>query len=112
MEVNIVDKKKILFISGFILIFFALPLFAQQEEESKSLTEGELSTITKLVAAGFMALASCFCAYCQARAIESAFEGISRNPASAPSIRGLFIIGIVLIESLALYTMVIIFIKV
>lgn len=105
-------KRKVLFITGFILIFFALPLFAEQEGESRVLTEEELATITKLIAASAMAVATCFCAYCQARAIESAFEGISRNPASASSIRGLFIIGIVMIESLALYTMVIIFIKV
>lgn len=105
------NKKRAVLLLAIILTFFAFPLFAS-EKESYSLTEGELATLTKFIAAGAMAIATCFCAYCQARVAGSAFEGISRNPAAAGAIRGLFIIGIVMIESLALYTMVIIFIKV
>ena len=41
-----------------------------------------------------------------------AAEGMARNPAAAPAIRFALILGLVLIESLALYTFAIIFVKV
>ena len=46
-------------------------------------------------------------AFCQSRAIVSACEGISRNPAGAPAIRGLLILGLVLIETLVIYALLI-----
>jgi F-type H+-transporting ATPase subunit c len=48
----------------------------------------------------------------QAKATAAAAEGMGRNPGAAASIRFALIIGLVLIESLALYTLVIIFAKV
>jgi F-type H+-transporting ATPase subunit c len=111
MEVFMVKRKTAVMILSLIITFFAFPLLADQGKSS-NYSEGELAALTKFIAAGAMAIATCFCAASQARVAVSAFEGISRNPASADSIRGLFIIGIVMIESLALYTMVIIFLKV
>jgi F-type H+-transporting ATPase subunit c len=111
MEVFMVRRKTAVMILTLIITFCAFPLLADQEK-SGNYSEGELATLTKFIAAGAMAIATCFCALFQARVAIKAFEGISRNPASADSIRGLFIIGIVMIESLALYTMVIIFLKV
>ena len=46
----------------------------------------------------------------QGKAVASAAEAIARNPGAAGEIRGALILGLVLIESLALYTLVITFI--
>ena len=59
-----------------------------------------------------MAIASGLCGLAQARAVAASAEGMARNPAAAPAIRFALILGLALIESLALYTLVIIFLKV
>jgi F-type H+-transporting ATPase subunit c len=65
------------------------------------------------IAAGFsMAIASGLCGLAQAKAVASAAEGMARNPGAAPAIRFALLLGLVLIESLALYTLVIIILKV
>src|SRR5215831_8756971 len=48
----------------------------------------------------------------QAKAVAAAAEGMARNPAASAAIRFALLLGLVLIESLALYVMVIIFAKV
>lgn len=65
------------------------------------------------IAAGFsMAIASGLCGLAQAKAVASAAEGMARNPGAAAAIRFALLLGLVLIESLALYTLVIIIVKV
>jgi F-type H+-transporting ATPase subunit c len=65
------------------------------------------------ITAGFaMAIASGLCGLGQAKAVAAAAEGMARNPAAAAPIRFALILGLALIESLALYTLVIIFLKV
>lgn len=65
------------------------------------------------IASGFsMALASSVCGYAQGKATAAACEGIARNPSAAGAIRTSMIIGLALIESLALYVLVIVFAKV
>jgi len=65
------------------------------------------------IAAGIgMAIASGLCGLGQGKAVAGAAEGIARNPSAAGAIRGALLLGLVLIESLALYTLVIIFVKV
>jgi F-type H+-transporting ATPase subunit c len=65
------------------------------------------------ISAGFsMAIASGLCGLAQAKAIAAAAEGMARNPGAAAAIRFALLLGLVLIESLALYTLVIIFVKV
>jgi F-type H+-transporting ATPase subunit c len=56
-----------------------------------------------------MAIASGLCALGQGKAIAGAAEGVARNPGAVAAIRFFLILGLVLIESLALYVMVIIF---
>ena len=87
------------------VLSFAIPAFAQ----------GGASSGTNWVAisAGFsMAFASGICALAQGRATAAAAEGLARNPAARPGIQLALILGLALIESLALYTLVIIFAKV
>jgi len=58
-----------------------------------------------------MAIAAGLCGLGQARAIAAACEGIARNPAAANNIRTTLIIGLALIESLALYTLLVAMVK-
>ncbi len=84
---------------------FAVPAFAQ----------GGAAAGTNWVAitAGFsMAIASAVCGIAQAKATAAAAEGLARNPSARPGIQLALILGLALIESLALYTLVIIFAKV
>jgi len=65
------------------------------------------------ITAGFsMAIASAVCGLAQARAAAAACEGMARNPGSAGDIRIALVLGLALIESLALYTLLIVFMKV
>src|ERR1700720_5052998 len=76
---------------------------------------GEAAAPTNWVAitSGFaMAIASAFCGYAQAKASAAASEGMARNPGAAGVIQNMLILALVLIESMALYTFAIIFIKV
>ena len=65
------------------------------------------------ITAGFaMAIASAGCGYAQAKATAAACEAFARNPGAAPVIRFAFLLALILIESMALYTFAIIFLKV
>ena len=64
----------------------------------------------KVVFAGIgMAIASGLCGLGQGKAVAGATEAMARNPAASAGIRFALILGLVLIESLALYTLVIIY---
>jgi F-type H+-transporting ATPase subunit c len=65
------------------------------------------------IAAGFgMALAAFGGALGQGRIASAACEGMARNPGAAGAIRAAMILGLVFVETLALFTLVIIFVKV
>ena len=88
------------------LLCFAVPGFAQGGEAM-----GGVNWVA--IVAGFsMAFASGICALAQGKATAAAAEGLARNPAARPGIQLALILGLALIESLALYTLVIIFAKV
>ena len=55
--------------------------------------------------------ASGVCGLAQGKAVAGAAEAMARNPGASASIRFALILGLVLIESLALYTLVIVFMK-
>ena len=88
------------------VLILAAPVFAQEGPAGG----GKQWTV---ITAGFaMALASSMCALAQGKAISAACEGMARNPGAAAAIRFALLLGLVLIESLALYTLLIVFIKV
>ncbi len=88
------------------ILCFAVPVFAQGGEAGAG-------TNWVPIAAGFsMAFASGICALGQGKATAAATEALARNPAARPGIQLALILGLALIESLALYTLVIIFAKV
>jgi len=89
------------------VLSFAVPAFAQGGEAAG----GAVNWVA--ITAGFsMAIASAVCGLAQAKATAAAAEGLARNPAARPGIQLSLILGLALIESLALYTLVIIFAKV
>jgi len=103
-----VKRRVILLFLGLVLLLSASPALAQAPA-------GGAAENTKwvIITSGFaMALASTVCGLAQARATTAAAEGMARNPAATAAIRFALILGLALIESLALYTFVIIFIKV
>jgi len=90
------------------VLCFAVPVFAQGGEAAASSVVNWVA-----IASGFsMAFASGICALAQGKATAAAAEGLARNPAARPGIQLALILGLALIESLALYTLVIIFAKV
>src|SRR3989440_10590687 len=83
---------------------FAVPAFAQGEPAS--------AVNWVAIAAGFsMAIASAICGLAQGRATAAAAEALGRHPAARAGIQFALILGLALIESLALYTLVIIRVK-
>ena len=84
---------------------FAMPAFAQGTS-----TGGGTNWVA--VAAGIaMAIASAGCGLGQGRAAAAANEGIARNPSASGAIQTALIIGLAFIESLAIYTLLIVFLK-
>ena len=65
------------------------------------------------IAAAFgMALAAFGGALGQSKVASSACEGMARNPGAAGSIQTAMILGLVFIETLALFTLAVVFVKV
>jgi F-type H+-transporting ATPase subunit c len=90
------------------LLFCAIPMFAQGA--AAPATGGNLLVP---VTAGFaMAIASGLVGLGMGRAVGGAVEGMARNPGAAGVIQTAMILGLVFMESLALYVIVIIFVKV
>ncbi|MEO5896301.1 MAG: hypothetical protein ABIS06_11410 [Vicinamibacterales bacterium] len=80
------------------------PLYAQEPAGAGVTEVAKWSIIT----AGFaLAFAAGLAALAQGRAVSSATEAIARNPGAAGDIRGALLLGLVLIESLAIYVFVI-----
>lgn len=101
-------KSKLFFLM-IAMMFLAIPMFAQ----GTSTPAGGSNAWAIPLTSGFsMAIASGLCALGQGKAVAGAAEGLARNPGAAASIRFALILGLVLIESLALYTFAIIFVKV
>lgn len=93
---------------GLALFFVALagaPLLAQNAAGSAA--KFSLFKLSLILGAAIITLAVFIGAFCQAKAISAACEGISRNPLSGPHIRFLLIFGLVLIETLVIYALLI-----
>lgn len=105
MEAFVVSTRSVLTSTLFILALGAItPLYAQEPAAAATSELAKWSIIT----AGFaLAIAAAFGALSQARGLAAASEGIARNPSAAGEIRGVLILGLVLIESLVIYVLLI-----
>jgi F-type H+-transporting ATPase subunit c len=88
------------------VLFIAAPAFAQ--------TGAAAGTINLVpIGAGIgMALAAGLCGLGQGKATASATEALARNPGARAGIQLLLVLGLAFIESLTLFTLVIIFLVV
>jgi F-type H+-transporting ATPase subunit c len=96
-----VKKLAILFA---ILFLMSLPAMAQTTPGTVAPTNWQ-----PVAAVLAMAFASGLCGLAQGKAVAGAAEAMARNPGASAGIRFALILGLVLIESLALYTLVITF---
>jgi F-type H+-transporting ATPase subunit c len=83
---------------------FAVPVFAQ----------AGAAPALNLVPIGVglaMGLAAGLCGMGQGRAVASATEAVARNPGARAAIQILLILGLAFIESLTLFTLVMVFLK-
>jgi len=88
-------------------LLLASPVYAQDAAANGN-SQGML-----YIAAGLgMAIAAGLCGLAQGKATASAAEALARNPGARPGIFTFLILGLAFIESLALFTFVIIFLKV
>jgi F-type H+-transporting ATPase subunit c len=97
-------KTKLLLLAV-TLLALANPILAQTPAGSS--TGGNINWVA--IASFAMAIASGLCGLAQSKAAAAACEGMGRNPGAAASIRFALILSLVLIESLALYTLIIVF---
>ena len=102
-------KKLAMLILIVLTVCLAAPAaFAQEGGAAKS---GNTNWVA--ITSGFaMAVAAAFCGLAQSRVGSAACEGMARNPGAADAIRGSMILGLVFIETLALFTLLVVFTQV
>lgn len=105
-------RAKMIGLIIFLVLAVGMPLLAQEGGAAPASPETKASIykISLIVAGAIITLAAAAGAFCQAKAISAACEGISRNPASAPHIRFILLLGLILIETLVIYALLVTFI--
>ena len=89
----------------FVVLGLATPVHAQ---EAAAAAAGSGLVQWSIITAGFaLAIAAAGAALGQGKAVASAAEAIARNPGAAGEIRGALILGLVLIESLVIYVLLV-----
>ena len=101
-------KKAVLLLAVLVAVTVLAPAAFAQEPGAAASGKGLAA-----IAAGIgMAIAAFGGALGQGRAASAACEGIARKPGAAGAIRAAMILGLVFIETLALFTFAIIMLKV
>ncbi|HEV2859543.1 MAG TPA: ATP synthase F0 subunit C [Pyrinomonadaceae bacterium] len=104
------NKLRMAFFAVVGVLMAAAPVLAQgaaaADNASSEAKYGKL-------AAGFgFAIAAALAAIGQSRVAAAAAEGVARNPGAGARIQTIMILGLVFIETLVLFTLVIVFVKV
>ncbi len=102
--VRLLQVSKYLFLTLSVL-FLASPAFAQAAGAPAGPNYGALA-----VGIG-MGIAAGLCGLGQGRATASAAEALARNPGARPGIQLFLILGLAFIESLTLFTFVLLFLR-
>jgi F-type H+-transporting ATPase subunit c len=104
--------KKVFWLLALMLIVSPL-MFAQEATLADTNATAQQHAQWLGITAGFaMALAASLCGLAQGKAIASAVEGMARNPGASAAIQTAMLIGLAFIESLVLFTLVMVFVKV
>lgn len=98
--------KNKLMLLAITLMALASPMFAQGQGGTNGSSDAFHSAAAYLA----VGIASGLCGLGQGKATAAAAEAIARNPGAIAGIRFVFIFGLVLIESLGLYALVVTFI--
>jgi len=85
------------------------PVFAQGAAGEGSSLNLEIAKWSIITAGFALGIAAGLAALGQGKAVSAAAEAISRNPGAAGDVRGALILGLVLIESLVIYVLLISF---
>src|SRR5688500_9495969 len=97
-------KLRMAFYAVATMLMTAVPTFAQAADNAESVNK------YKAIAAGFgFAIAAALAAIGQSRVAAAAAEGVARNPGAGARIQTMMILGLVFIETLVLFTFVIVF---
>jgi len=109
MRRKIVRRQIALFSTALVGLLLAAPAFAADAAAAP----GDDTAKWIVITSGFaMAIAAFGGAIGQSRVAAAACEGVARNPGARPGIQLFFILGLVFIETLALFTFAVIFAKV
>ena len=100
--------KKLLPAAAVVGLALLLPNLALAQEAAKAAAGGGVGW-GHLSAALVLAIGAAAGATAQGRTAVAACDGMARNPGAAGQIRGIAFLGLVLIESLVIYTLVIAF---
>ncbi len=98
-------KLMLLFVAVVVVLMIATPVYAQAPGGA---LEGRGWAVPLGASLG-MAIAAGLCGLGQGKATASAVESLARNPGARPGLFIFLILGLALIESLALYALVIAF---
>jgi F-type H+-transporting ATPase subunit c len=99
-------RTKILILMALFLLIAAVPAFAQGTTVTAGLSSGEVKAGLLVIG---MAIASGLCGLGQGKAVASAAEAVARNPGARAGIQTLLVLGLAFIESLAIFTLLIVF---
>jgi F-type H+-transporting ATPase subunit c len=91
-------RTKLLILMALFLLIAAVPAFAQGTASTSGVSAGEVK-----------AIASGLCGLGQGKAVASAAEAVARNPGARAGIQTLLVLGLAFIESLAIFTLLIVF---
>jgi ATP synthase F0 subcomplex C subunit len=115
-KINMISNKtgRVLFILaaliGFVGSLAGNVLAAEEVQAAVQAASGQLKEFGLAIGAGLgLGLAAAGGALAQGRAVSSAMEGLSRNPQASDKMFLPLILGLVFIESLVIYTLVIAF---
>lgn len=101
------SKRSVLTVALVIAAGVFAPLYAQETAAAAGKYSPEMVKWSIIVAGFALAVAAAFGALAQGKGISAAAEAIARNPSAAGDIRGALILGLVLIESLVIYVLLI-----
>jgi len=102
------SKRMFVLFSLMAILMLATPVFAQGEPAAAA-----AGTNWVAITSGFaIAIAAGLAALGEGKIAAAACEGIARNPAARTGIQTAMILGLAFVESLVLFTLMIVFVKV
>lgn len=105
------NKLRMAFFAVVGMLMTAAPALAQTASAVAD-NEQSVEKYAKIAAGFGFAIAAALAAIGQSRVAAAAAEGVARNPGAGARIQTLMILGLVFIETLVLFTLVVVFAKI